>query len=60
MSFNIIRKRLKLLETGFALFIRKKQNDNEKNDGSTGVNVLYLQSPNYKNIKDSNSFENFV
>ena len=36
------------------------ENDNEKNDGSAGGNILYLQSPNYKNIRDSNSLENYV
>ena len=33
------------------------ENDNEKNDGSAGGNILYLQSPNYKNIRDSNSWK---
>ena len=36
------------------------QNDTEKNDGSAWGNLLYLQSPNYKNIGDSSGLKNYV
>ena len=47
-----------LSQTDFTLFIRS--NDGMKNDGSAEGNVKYLRSLNYKNLRDSESFENFV
>ena len=49
-------KDTKFSKNNFTLFIRSMQ----KSDGSAEGNAMYLQYPNYKNIDDSWSLENYV
>ena len=59
MSFlSLSGKDLKLSSTDFTLFIRSKRCC--ENDDSAVGNAMYLQSPNYRNIKDLCSFQNYV
>ena len=70
-SFLLLSKRESLYKSASVLSLSDKdsklwrtnftnQNDIVKNDDNAVGNAIYLQPPNYKNIKGLYSFQNYV